>query len=73
MSRPNSLVNGDYSVGASGFWIENGKIAYPVHEMTVSANLIDIFAALTPANDLTTDKKDNFPTIYLGNLSVGGA
>lgn len=72
MSRPDTLVNGDYSVGASGFWIEDGEIAYPVHEATVSGNMIDMFANLERANDITTDKKNNFPTLYLGALSVGG-
>lgn len=72
MSRPKSLVNGDYSVGASGFWIENGEIAYPVHEATISGNLRDMFKALQPANDITTDQRHNYPTIYLGELSLGG-
>ena len=45
-------VTGDYSRGASGFWIENGEITYPVSEMTIAGNLKDMFAALVPANDL---------------------
>ena len=45
-------VTGDYSRGASGFWIENGKPTYPVSEVTIAGNLIDMFASLTPANDL---------------------
>jgi PmbA protein len=36
-------VTGDYSRGASGFWVENGVIAYPVHEITVAGNLKDMF------------------------------
>ena len=39
MGQGVNLVNGDYSRGASGFWIENGEISYPVHEVTVASNL----------------------------------
>jgi PmbA protein len=39
MGQGVNLVNGDYSRGASGFWVENGEIAYPVHEVTVASNL----------------------------------
>ena len=45
-------VTGDYSRGASGFWIESGTIAHPVHEITIAGNLKDMFPALTPASDL---------------------
>src|SRR5712691_4945478 len=45
-------VTGDYSRGASGFWIEHGKRSYPVSEVTIAGSLIDMFQALTPANDL---------------------
>ena len=45
-------VTGDYSRGATGFWIENGAIAYPVSELTIAGNLKDMFANLTAANDL---------------------
>jgi PmbA protein len=39
---------GDWSVGCSGFWFEDGEIAYPVNEITVAGNLIDIFARDDP-------------------------
>ena len=45
-------VTGDYSRGAVGFWIENGKPTYPVHEVTIASNLKDMFRRLTPASDL---------------------
>src|SRR6202034_1019394 len=45
-------VTGDYSRGASGFWIENGKITYPVSEVTIAGHLFDIFKSLAPDNDL---------------------
>ena len=47
-----NLVTGDYSRGASGFWIENGERTYPVSEVTIAGHLFDMFASLTPANDL---------------------
>jgi PmbA protein len=45
-------ITGDYSRGAAGFWIENGEIAYPVSECTIAGKLQDMFANLTPADDL---------------------
>jgi len=42
---------GDYSRGASGFWVENGEIAYPVNECTIAGNLRDMLGRIIPAND----------------------
>ena len=52
-----SLITGDYSRGASGFWIKNGKITHPVSEATVAGNLKEIFMRLTPADDLDLSYK----------------
>jgi PmbA protein len=65
-------VTGDYSRGASGFWIENGKRGYPVSEVTIAGNLIDMFGALTPANDLEFRFGTNAPTVRLEGLTVAG-
>ncbi len=65
-------VTGDYSRGASGFWIENGKRSYPVSEVTVAGNLIDMFAALTPANDLEFRFGINAPTLRVEGLTIAG-
>ena len=65
-------VTGDYSRGASGFWIEDGKRSYPVSEVTIAGNLIDIFRALTPANDLEFRFGTNAPTVRLEGLTVAG-
>lgn len=46
MGQGVSIVTGDYSRGASGFWVENGEIAYPVEEITIAANLRDMYANL---------------------------
>jgi PmbA protein len=65
-------VTGDYSRGASGFWIENGKITYPVSEVTIAGHLLDIFKSLTPANDLTFRYGVNAPTLRIEGLTLGG-
>jgi PmbA protein len=65
-------VTGDYSRGASGFWIENGKRKFAVSEVTVAGNLIDMFAALTPANDLEFRFGINAPTLRVEGLTVAG-
>jgi PmbA protein len=65
-------VTGDYSRGASGFWIENGKRSYPVSEVTVAGSLIDMFAGLTPANDLEFRFGINAPTLRVEGLTVAG-
>lgn len=68
-----SGTTGDYSRGASGFWIENGKIAYPVAEVTIAGNLKNMFANLVPANDLVFRHGTNAPTIRVEGMTVAGA
>ena len=65
-------VTGDYSQGAVGFRIENGERAGPVSELTVAGNLLDMFAALVPANDLEFKNSVNVPTIRMDCLTVAG-
>jgi PmbA protein len=65
-------VTGDYSRGASGFWIENGEITYAVSEVTIAGHLIEIFKSLTPANDLEFRYGVNAPTLRIEGLTVGG-
>jgi len=65
-------VTGDYSRGASGFRIVNGEIAGPVAEFTVAGNLIEMFARLTPANDLEWHRAINVPTIRVDGMTVAG-
>lgn len=67
-----SMVTGDYSRGASGFWIENGKRAYPVSEVTIAGHLLDIFRTMTPASDLEFKYGTNAPTVRLEGLTVAG-
>lgn len=65
-------ITGDYSRGATGFWIEDGKISYPVSEMTVAGNLNDIFANLTAADDLEFRYGTDAPTLRIDGMTVAG-
>ena len=65
-------VTGDYSRGASGFWIENGEITYAVSEITIAGHLIEMFKSLTPANDLAFRYATNAPTVRIEGLTIGG-
>ena len=67
-----NMVTGDYSRGASGFWIEKGEKTYPVSEVTIAGNLRDIFRNVTPANDLEFRYGTNAPTVRLEGLTVAG-
>ena len=66
-------VTGDYSRGAAGFWIENGEIAFPVSEVTIAGNLIDMYARLTPASDLEFRHGTNAPTVRIDGMTLAGA
>lgn len=65
-------VTGDYSRGASGFWIENGELAYPVNELTIAGNLMDMFAHLSAADDLEFRYATNAPTLRIEGMTVAG-
>jgi PmbA protein len=65
-------ITGDHSRGASGFWIEGGALAYPVSEITVSGNLLDMFRTLTPADDLEFRYGVDSPTVCIDGMTVAG-
>jgi len=65
-------VTGDYSRGASGFWIEKGELAYPVSEITIAGNLTEMFQNLRAANDLTFRFGTNAPTLRIDGMTVAG-
>jgi PmbA protein len=65
-------VTGDYSRGASGFWIENGRRSYPVSEVTIAGSLIEMFRELVPADDLEFRFGTNAPTLRVEGLTVAG-
>ena len=67
-----NMVTGDYSRGASGYWIENGELAYPVSEITIAGNLVDMFKTLEPATDLEFKSSTNAPTIFVEGLTIAG-
>jgi PmbA protein len=68
-----NLVTGDYSRGASGLWISNGELTYPVEEITVAGNLKDMFMNISEiANDLEFRGSVASPTIRIDGLTVGG-
>nr|WP_210291153.1 TldD/PmbA family protein [Bradyrhizobium elkanii] len=65
-------VTGDYSRGASGFWIENGEITYPVSEVTIAGHLLPMFKSLVAADDLEFRYGVNSPTLRIEGLTLGG-
>ena len=67
-----NIITGDYSQGASGFWIENGEIAYPVSEITIAGKLQDMFKTAMPANDLTLRYATNAPTVRIDAMTIAG-
>ena len=67
-----NMVTGDYSRGASGFWIENGELAYPVAELTIAGSLKEMFRNLTPANDLEFRFGTDAPTLRIDGMTVAG-
>jgi PmbA protein len=67
-------VNGDYSRGASGFWVENGVIAYPVEEITVAGNLRDIFPGIAAVGaDTVVRGGKNAGSVLIESMTVGGS
>jgi PmbA protein len=66
-------VTGDYSRGAAGFIIAGGELGGPVDEITIAGNLIDMFRALTAADDLELRRAINVPTLRVDGMTVAGA
>ncbi len=67
-----NMVTGDYSRGASGFWIENGELTYAVSEVTIAGHLLEMFRNMVPANDLVFRYGTNAPTLQVEGLTVAG-
>jgi PmbA protein len=69
-----NLVTGDYSVGASGMWIENGELAYPVEEITIAGNLKDMYKNIAAiGNDLIFRGASAAPTIRIEGMTIAGS
>jgi len=67
-----NLVTGDYSVGATGFMLENGVFKYPVSEITIAGNFKEIFKNITLADDLEFKYATNAPTMLIEGMVVAG-
>ena len=66
-------VTGDFSKGAAGLWIDNGELAYPVAEVTVAGNLLEMLAAIEGiGNDLIMRDRTVAPTVLIGRMVVAG-
>ena len=66
-------VTGDYSRGASGFMIRDGRLAEPAAEITVAGHLLEMFAHMTAANDLTFRRGTDSPTVRVEGMTMAGA
>jgi len=66
-------TTGDYSRGASGFWIENGQITHPVNECTIAGNLRDMLARIIPANDARPHLSRVVPSLLIEGMTLAGA
>jgi PmbA protein len=68
-----NATTGDYSRGASGFWVENGEISYPVNECTVAGNLRDMLLTIRPANDARAWVSRRIPSLLVDGMTIAGA
>ena len=67
-------VTGDYSRGASGIWIENGELAFPVQEITIAGNVLEMLQAIEMVgNDLEFRSSVNAPTLKIAEMSIAGS
>ena len=67
-----NIVTGDYSVGATGFLVENGEFRYPINEITIAGNFKEMFQNITLANDLEFEYSTNSPTMMIDGMVVAG-
>jgi PmbA protein len=73
MGQGVNYVTGDYSRGAAGFWIERGKIAYPVHEITIAGNLREMFAGIVAVGaDAYTMGSRTIGSVLIDCMKVAG-
>lgn len=68
-----NYVTGDYSRGAAGYWVENGQIAYPVHEVTIAGNLRDMFKGIVDiGNDVVVRGSKQIGSVLIDRMTVAG-
>ncbi|MEW6513719.1 MAG: metalloprotease PmbA [Pseudomonadota bacterium] len=69
-----NYVTGDYSRGAAGYWVENGEIVYPVHEITIAGNLRDMFAGIEAiGRDTVTRGSRTVGSIVVNRMTIAGS
>lgn len=68
--NPNS---GEWSVGVTGSWFESGTIAFPVSEVTVAGNLLDLYREVVAGSDLENRSAANSPSLLVPQMSIGGS
>lgn len=67
------MITGEYSRGASGLWIEDGELVYPVAEVTIASNLKDMFLRMVPASDLDRNFGTASPTLFIEGMTLAGS
>jgi PmbA protein len=67
-----NMVTGEYSRGASGYWIENGELTFAVSEVTIASNLVDMFMRITPASDIDRSFGVAAPTLAIEGMTLAG-
>jgi PmbA protein len=73
MGQGVNMVTGDYSRGAAGYWVEGGKIAYPVEEITIAGNLRDMFLDIAAiGSDVLVRGSRSSGSILIGNMTIAG-
>ncbi len=73
MGQGVNIVTGDYSRGAAGFWVENGEVQYPVEEITVAGNLLDMFSKITAVgSDVDIRSNTRTGSILIEEMTVAG-
>ena len=73
MGNSVDMITGDYSRGAGGFWISNGKVTHAVSEATIAGNLKDMFKAVTRANDIDMRRSTAAPSLRIEGMMVAGS
>ena len=73
MGQGVNYVTGDYSRGAAGFWVENGRIAYPVHEITIAGNLREMFKSITAiGSDVYNMGSKSIGSVLVERMKIAG-
>ena len=67
-----SLITGDYSRGASGYWIKNGRLSNPISEATIAGNLKEMFLQMLPASNLEFNSTISSPSILINEMTIAG-